>query len=290
MAKITRKMIKIDEDKCTGCNLCIPSCPEGALQMVDTPKGKKARLVKEFFCDGLGACIGNCPEDALTIVEEEVEEYDEKKVLVNIVKAGSEKVVEHLEHLLEHGERDYLMQAVHYLKDNNYELDFSKYINYVKSGLEVEHTGCPGSRVMDLSGEVKKSDDSASEVPSGKINSELKNWPIQIKLVSPMAPYLKNAEILIAADCAPFAYGDFHKDFVKGKILMIGCPKLDDIDFYKEKLTKLFEINSPKSVTVLHMEVPCCFGIVSAVEEAISMSGKNIPFCKVTVGLKGDIR
>jgi len=225
MAK--RKIIKIDEDKCNGCGLCIPNCAEGALQIVDG----KAKLVSEVFCDGLGACLGHCPEDAITIEEREAESFDEKKVH---------------EHLHEMGK-------------------------------------CPGSQAIDFSHKDEK-----SGKPHTPGASQLRQWPVQITLVPVHAPYFKGADLLIAADCVPFAYPDFHHDLLKGKILLVGCPKLDDATRYSEKFTQIFKENDIKSITCAHMEVPCCFGMVSVVQEALAASGKNIPFKEVTIGIKGE--
>jgi len=211
-----RKIIKIDEEKCNGCGLCIPNCPEGALQIIDG----KARLISDLFCDGLGACIGHCPEGAINIEEREAQPYDEKKV------------TEHM-----------------------------------KSSKDSQ---CPGSKVMHFKGK-----------------SQLRQWPVQIMLVPPNAPYFNNADLLIAADCVPFAYADFHEELLKGKVLLVGCPKLDDANFYQEKLTQVFKNNDIKSVTCAHMEVPCCFGMINVIKTAISASGKEIPFEDINIGIKG---
>ncbi len=290
MAK--RKIIKIDEEKCNGCSLCIPNCPEGALQMIDG----KARLISDLFCDGLGACIGHCPEGAITIEEREAEGYDEKKVMENIVKQGKNVIKAHLEHLKCHNEETLFQQAVDFLKERNIEVpDISvpdekvhQRAEYVQSstGKHDLHafSGCPGSRVIDFS----KKEKSAREDKGLGALSQLRQWPIQIMLVPPHAPYLKDADLLIAADCVPFAYAGFHSDLLKNKVLLIGCPKLDDAEFYKNKITQIFKNNNIKSATCAHMEVPCCFGLVSIVKSAISESGKDIPFKEVNIGIKGE--
>jgi NAD-dependent dihydropyrimidine dehydrogenase PreA subunit len=235
----TRKIVKIDEEKCTGCGLCIPNCAEGALQIIDG----KVRLVYEKFCDGLGACLGHCPEDAITIIEREAEDFDEKAVEVHLHKQT---------------------EAQH----------------------QPAFTGCPSSRPMHFKvPEVRL--ESSSAAPSV---SQLSQWPVQLKLVPINAPYFQDVDLLIAADCVPFAYPDFHRDFLKGKAVVVGCPKLDDIQYYKEKLTEIFKTNSIKSVTVPYMEVPCCLGLVKATEDAIAASGKNIPLKKVKIGIRGYIK
>lgn len=276
-----RKIIKIDEAKCTGCGLCIPNCPEGALQIIDG----KARLISDLFCDGLGACIGHCPEGAITIEEREAQAYDEKKVMGNIVKQGKNVVKAHLEHLKEHNETTFLKQAIDFLKEKNIEIPFEKEVFQNARKHELGFSGCPGSKMIDFG----KKKASGKEIrPSSKGVSELRQWPIQIMLVPPHAPYFKNADLLIAADCIPFAYADFHDDLLKGKILLVGCPKLDDIETYKEKITQIIKNNDLNSITCAHMEVPCCFGLVSVIQEAISASGKEIPFKEVTISIRGE--
>ncbi|NQU94650.1 MAG: 4Fe-4S binding protein [Candidatus Omnitrophica bacterium] len=275
MAK--RKIIKIDEKKCNGCSLCIPNCPEGALQIIDG----KARLISDLFCDGLGACIGHCPEGAINIEEREAEKYDEKKVMQNIVKQGKNVIIAHLEHLKEHGETKFLNQALEVLKEKGIKnpLTEKAYAHKHAGG----PSGCPGTKIVDLRGKETKK---GGVTPSGV--SQLENWPVQIKLVPAFAPYLDNSDLLIAADCTSFAYAGFQDDLLKGKILLVGCPKLDDAEYYKNKFTEIFKTNNIKSVTCAHMEVPCCFGLLNIVQEALAASGKNIPFTDVNIGIKGD--
>lgn len=255
MAKVKRKIIKIDEEKCDGCGLCIPSCPEGALQIVDG----KAKLVKESFCDGLGACLGECPQGALAIEEKEVEEYDEEGVIAHIKEKSPELLEQHLKHLQEHA---------HELPEYH------------------SHTGissCPSAQMLhwERQEEVK---------PEARISSELRQWPIQLHLVPPHAPYFQNADLILVADCVPFAYASFHPDFLKGKAIAIGCPKLDDLNAYVSKVTQILGSSDIKSVKVVHMEVPCCYGLVHIAREALSKSGKEIPFETVKIGIKGEIK
>lgn len=274
MAK--RKIIKIDDKKCNGCGLCIPNCPEGALQIIDG----KARLISDLFCDGLGACIGHCPEGAITVEEREAAPYDEKKVMENIVKHGDNTIKAHLEHLKDHGEKEFLKEALEVLKEKGIKNPLDQKAD-TKKPLPC---GCPGTKVMDFG----KSKDTKKKSKSISGESELRQWPVQIKLVPPVAPYLKNADLLIAADCVPFAYAAFHEDLLKGKVLLVGCPKLDDAEYYKEKITDILKENDIKSITVAHMEVPCCFGMISVVQSAIAASGKGIPFKEVTISVKGE--
>lgn len=271
-----RKIIEIEEDLCDGCGNCIPSCPEGALQVIDG----KARLVSDLFCDGLGACIGECPTGAMKVVEKEAQPYDERKVMGNIVRQGPNTIKAHLEHLKDHGETTYFSQAVQYLNEKGVK-------NPLESNEPTQHnSGCPGARMMDFSDRKK----SSSGPANANLDSELRQWPVQLHLVHPGAPYFRNADILVSADCVPFAYANFHQELLKGKALVIGCPKLDDTDAYKDKIKSILEMSSPKSFTVAIMEVPCCGGLYHIVQQAVSESGKNVPVNKLIIGIDGNAR
>ncbi len=272
-----RKIIKIDENKCNGCGLCIPNCPEGALQVIDG----KARLVSDLFCDGLGACIGHCPEGAITIEEREAKKYDERKVMANIVKQGKNVVKAHLKHLKEHNEAGFLNQALAYLKEKGIDNPLVQ----VSAEKPVLPCGCPGTKVMDFRRGNLPEKKGRVSTPQ---ESQLRQWPVQLALVPAYAPYLNNADLLIAADCVPFAYADFHEKLLKGKAVLVGCPKLDNLAAYKEKLAQIFEHNNIKSVTYAHMEVPCCFGLLGIIQSAISDSGKDIPFQEVIISITGE--
>lgn len=282
--KQVRKVIHIDEEKCTGCGDCIPNCPEGALQVIDG----KARLVSDLFCDGLGACVGHCPTGAMTVEERPAEPYDEARVMANIVPQGPNTIAAHLAHLKGHGAVAYHRAAVAWLKEHNIPLPAAKH----------EACACPSSQPEALKkkgsgarGQGLGAGDRGSGV-RGQVaaESELQNWPVQIMLVPVSAPYLKNADLLIAADCVSAAYPTFHQDFLRDRVLLIGCPKLDDANYYLEKLTELFRANQPKSVTCLHMEVPCCFGLVQLTRQAIEQSGRVIPFAEQTISIRGEVR
>ncbi|HOJ63911.1 MAG TPA: 4Fe-4S binding protein [Spirochaetota bacterium] len=268
-----RKIITINQDLCNGCGQCVPNCPEGAIQIIDG----KARLISDIFCDGLGACIGHCPVGAITIEEREAEEYNEKKVMANIVKQGANTIKAHLLHLKDHGEVKYLNEAIEYLKENNIPVP------------ELEEKlpcGCPSSMAMNLKNENVNDEDSSNI----KLKSELRQWPIQLQLLNPMAKYFDDADLLIAADCVPFTFADFHRRFLKGKILIILCPKLDRvIDQYIEKLTLILTNHNIKSITTIHMEVPCCGGVNYIIKEALERSGKNIIVKDYTISLNGEI-
>lgn len=233
-----RKIIKINEELCNGCGLCVNACHEAAIGLVNG----KAKLLRDDYCDGLGNCLPVCPTGAISFEEREALEYNEEEVQKNLA--------------------------------------ISK-----KPSHESQHPGgCPGSRVMNLQ---KKNEAVASAPEHFTRPSSLRQWPIQIQLVPPNAPYFKNADLLIAADCTAFAYGDFHQ-FMKHKITLIGCPKLDDVD-YSVKLSQILSMNEIESVTVIRMEVPCCGGIVYATKTALANSGKVIPFRIVTISTEGAI-
>ncbi len=270
-----REIITIEEDKCNGCGQCVPGCPEGALQIIDG----KARLVNDMFCDGLGACIGECPEGAITIEKREAAEYNEKVVMATIVTHGENTIKAHLKHLHEHGETGFLNEAIEYLNENNFNVP-----NYKEETMHT-HQGCPGSRVIDNSSETKNtgSEDSSRA-------SQLQQWPVQLHLVPPTAPFFQGKDVLLAADCVAFTVGDFHKDYLKGKALAIACPKLDDgLDVYTDKITAMIDQAKINTLTVMIMEVPCCGGLIHIATQAREKAGRNIPIKKLVVGLQGDI-
>lgn len=245
MAKVLRDIIQIDEELCNGCGECIVSCEEAAIQLVDTPNGKKARLVKDIYCDGMGNCIGSCPTGAITIIQREAEAFDEK--------ATEEWIKQN--------------RAQHH----------SSPVHHHGGG------GCPGSRMMNWDDEPEES--AAQNV---RLSSQLRQWPVQLHLVSPMAPYFQGADIVFAADCVPFAYPNFHEDFIKDKTIAIACPKLDNTQPYLDKIRAIIQHNRPKSVHVVIMEVPCCSGLARLVHAAIQESGLNIPFSYSVISIRGE--
>jgi len=274
---VRRQIIKIDDEKCTGCGECIPNCPEGALQIIDG----KARLVSDLFCDGLGACVGHCPEGAITVEEREAEPYDERKVMANVVEHGPNVIRAHLEHLREHGEMDYLNEALAYLTEQGIEI-----VGGPTPAQEcIGASGCPGAMMRELG------DRQAAPAggPAPRPASRLRHWPVQIALVPPQAPFLREADVLIAADCVPFACGSFHEDFIKGRVVLVGCPKLDDAEAHRRKLAAMFELSAIRSIEVVHMEVPCCLGLVRLVKLALADAGKDIPLTIVKISIGGEV-
>jgi NAD-dependent dihydropyrimidine dehydrogenase PreA subunit len=275
-----REIIKIDEDKCTGCGLCVPGCPEGALQIIDG----KARLISDLFCDGLGACIGECPEGAIEIEKREAEPYDERVVMENIIQAGPNTIRAHLAHLKEHGETAFLKQAVDVLKGKG--LDIPVVYDEKEKPIQHGHTmgGCPGSRMMEFNKEK------TGHSSQGDVSSQLAQWPVQLHLVSPRAPYYEEADVLLAADCTAYALGDFHQRFLKDKALAIACPKLDEgQDIYLAKLIAMIDEARINTLTVLIMQVPCCGGLLRMAQQAVEQADRKIPIKKVVVGIKGEI-
>jgi len=281
--RMIRKIINIDQELCDGCGNCVPGCPEGALQIIDG----KARLVGDLFCDGLGACLGECPLGAITVEEREAEPYDEKKVMANIVKQGAGTIRAHLHHLKDHNEDGYLREALGFLRNNGYPVPDGFETGSASLIMTRAHTGCPGSMARDIS----RTAGNATPPARNTIQSELSQWPIQLHLVNPMAPYFHSAELLVAADCVPFALADFHSEFLRGKKLLIFCPKLDQgIDIYIDKLTQLFAHQEIQSVTLLHMEVPCCFGVGRIVQEAMNKAGRKIRVEDYTITIGGEVK
>ena len=280
-----RKIISIDEEKCTGCGQCIPDCPEGALQVIDG----KARLVSDLFCDGLGACTGTCPEGAISVTEREAGAYDEQAVMENIARQGGAVIKAHLEHLLAHGERDLYNQAIEYLIEHAMMIpdhDNSACLIRPARSRRNPFAGCPGTAGRSFA-RVRPATGEESRAATG---SELRQWPVQLRLINPQAPYFDNADLLISADCVPFAYADFHRDFLRDKYLIMFCPKLDhDIDEYIAKLADIFSLHTIRSLTILHMEVPCCGGVTYVVTKALEKSGKKIPVTDRTITIQGEV-
>lgn len=274
-----RKIVEIDQTLCNGCELCVNACHESAIEMVDG----KAKLVSDIYCDGLGDCLPACPTGAIKIIERKAGEYSQDAVdeRIEAQKKAMEAVRETKE-LPVHdcgcgGAHDTLLKTMK------------------PSG------GCPGSAAMTLKtvarNPLEKRAQQGDQAEQGlkeddmkeALQSKLASWPVQLNLVSPNAPYLEGADLLIAADCTAFAHGDFHNTFIKGRVALIGCPKLDDNNYYTQKIAAILKENKINSITVVRMEVPCCAGIVSTVKEAMLEAGTIVNYKEVTIGLDGSI-
>lgn len=248
-----RTIIQIDKDKCDGCGLCVSACHEGALGL----RNGKAVLLRDDYCDGMGDCLPACPAGAISFIEREAAAYDEAAVQANMAKA--------------HGEE-------------------STHRHAQKEGAPAHQ--CPSAKWMSLLDQPMPSTEnqgsSTQNAHATCLASELANWPVQIKLAPTSAPYLNGCDLLIAADCTAFAYANFHADFMRNRVTLIGCPKLDAID-YAEKLAAIVALNDIRSVTVLRMQVPCCGGIEMATKRAVAATGKNVPVDVVTISTRGEI-
>jgi NAD-dependent dihydropyrimidine dehydrogenase PreA subunit len=284
-----REIVKIDEELCDGCGDCVPNCHEGALQIIDG----KARLISELMCDGLGACLGHCPQGAITIEKREADDYDEVTVIAQMIKSGKSTVFAHLKHLQEHGENGFLNQALTYIRSNREAMPFE--ISEVhellhgskekKAGKPAEIIGCAGSAPQSFNVAGIK-----MAAPVGKVPSELTQWPVQMHLINPTASYFNGADLLVAADCAAFSYGNFHNDFIKGRKMVIACPKLDQgTDIYIQKLTRLIDEARVNTITVVIMEVPCCGGLSQIVQMATQSASRKVPVKEVVIGIKGEV-
>ena len=253
MAK--RPMVHIDEDLCTGCGDCVPSCAEGAIQIIDG----KAKLMADNLCDGLGACLGDCPEGAITVIEREADDFDEKAVEAHLsgLQTGSGKAP---------AEKPAAPTA--------------------RAGMPAG--GCPGARMFSF--DDPPATPAAAPAKGVGAPSALRQWPVQLHLVSPTAPYFEGADVLLAADCTAFAMGDFHGKHLQGRALAVACPKLDhDQEVYLQKLVAMIDQSKINTLIVMVMEVPCCAGLVQLAAQAVSGAGRKVPLKKITVGVRGDV-
>jgi NAD-dependent dihydropyrimidine dehydrogenase PreA subunit len=248
--KVTRKIIEIDDELCDGCGNCVPSCAEGALKIIDG----KARVVADLYCDGLGACLGECPTGALRIIEREADEFDEKAVEEHLAKQKKEE----------------------------------PQIMPMASG------GCPSARLQTFApAEAAPAADPGRQAnrpaASDQAESALTHWPVQIMLVPPTAPFLKNADLLVLADCVPVAFPTLHRDFLGGKAVMMGCPKFDDAQHYIEKFAQICKVSGIRSITSVVMEVPCCSALPVIVKKGMELSGVEIPMEEVVISTRGKV-
>src|SRR5512138_620320 len=248
-----RKIVRIDESKCDGCGQCVPACAEGAIAIVEG----KARLVGDVLCDGLGACLGDCPRGAISVIEREAAPFDEGAVRAHLTGAPAPPAPR---------------------------ASARPRLSVLASPEPAAGGGCPGSRSMTLPR------DGAPGAAPASGRSRLGQWPVQLHLVSPQAPYFRGADLLVAADCVPFAYARFHDDFLDGRAVVVGCPKLDDVAPYAAKLAAIIHVGQVRSVTVIRMEVPCCGGISRLARQAMADAGRDLPFRDVVVGADGAIR
>ncbi|MBT3207567.1 MAG: 4Fe-4S binding protein [Bacteroidetes bacterium] len=287
-----REIVKIDEELCDGCGLCIPNCHEGALQIID----EKAILVSDLMCDGLGACLGHCPQGAITIEKREAEEYNETVVIAEMVNKGKNVVIAHLQHLKEHNETQFLKEGVRYLVENKEEIDFDvneviyKVHNNIKkmeSNDSNPGCGCMGSQEMSFENQEKVD---VAPVNMGELKSELRQWPVQMHLINPNANYFQNADVVITADCVAFALGNYHQKFLKDRSIGIACPKLDSqTEIYIDKFRRMIDEAKINTFTVMIMEVPCCGGLIQMVKTAVDQAERQIPVKLIVVGIQGDI-
>ena len=234
-----RKIVRIDQEKCNGCGLCVDACHEGAIQLIDG----KAALVSDIYCDGLGDCLGECPEDAITIEAREADPFDPEAVKARVASLGSG---------------------------------------------EPRPSGCPGLAAVAFGEEDRQ--EAQDPGPTAAVPSALRQWPVQLHLVPVQAPYWEGADVLVSADCVAYAYGDFHRELLENRRLIIACPKLDDTSDYVEKLTAIFTQNDIGSATVAHMEVPCCTALVRMVQQAAAQSGKGLDVKTVKAGVRGGLQ
>lgn len=277
-----RNIIKIDEEKCNGCGLCVSGCHEGALQLIDG----KARMISDLFCDGLGACIGECPEGAISIEEREAEAYDEIKVMERMVAKGEKTILAHLKHLKDFNEMGYFQQGVEYLRANKIDVDLSSLFQSGSNGCAHKgEGGCPGSRERSFAKVEVTPMQEEQHQPS-----QLTHWPIQLHLINPNAGFLKNSDLLLAADCTAFTLGSFHPQLLKGKTLAIACPKLDsNKEVYVDKLRIMIDEARINTITVAIMEVPCCGGLLQLVNLARETATRTVPLRRIVIGIQGDI-
>ena len=249
-----RQIIEIDEELCDGCGDCISACVEGAIQLIEG----KAKLVSDNYCDGLGACIGDCHVGAIKIIEREADQFDEEAVAVHLAKIGHDHVP----------------------------LPVSRTLNIVNPTIVGGGGGCPGSRAQTIQ--------PAPMVNKGEMpvaGSQLRHWPIQLHLVPPTAPFFEGADVLLAADCVPFAVGDFHQRYLAEHSLAIACPKLDhNQEIYLEKIVSMIDAAQIASMHVMVMEVPCCSGLVQLVDEARKKASRHVPIRCTVIGTDGGVR
>lgn len=279
-----RTVIKIDEKLCNGCGACVTGCHEGALQLING----KAVMISDLYCDGLGACIGECPVNAISFEEREAAPYDEEAVMERLIPKGEKVILAHLTHLKEHGAIEFLQQGLCYLEKKGVAIDFPQERTVVnESNPDSLACGCPGSAMREIRRPARPVFAMAPSVVEQR--SELRQFPVQLHLLHPSAGFLRNADLLLAADCTAFAYGSFHDHFLKGKALAIACPKLDNnIPVYIDKLVEMIDVAMINTLTVVIMEVPCCSGLVKIARLAREQAIRNISIEVVVLSVQGE--
>ncbi len=308
-AGMVREIIEIDEELCVGCGNCVPNCHQGALQIIDG----KARLISDLMCEGIGVCVGHCPTGAMTIEKREAEPYDEAKVMDKISAGGANVIHAHLQHLRQHGQDAYLAQAEAYLDAQGIANPCAESVHTPETAaaphpiplaVHPGHPtpraghggGCPGAAARTLRthpGNGHSAPNSPPTQPGDRAAhpSELRQWPVQLHLLNPAAPYLRGADLLLAADCSAYAAGNFHSDFLKGKALAIACPKLDDgQQNYLEKLVRMIDESRINTLTVLTMEVPCCSGLLAIAKAAAGRAERRVPVKAIVLSLEGEVQ
>ena len=242
--KIMRKIIKIDEELCNGCGLCVPDCAEGSLVIIDG----KAKMISDNLCDGLGACLGSCPQGALQIIEREADDFDEKAVEEHLTKQKKQE-------------------------ETN----------------KPETSGCPSAQLKTFAPQTPCQTANKPVMAAGGGTSSLTHWPVQIRLVPPNAEFLQGADLLIAADCATVSAPNFQRDFLTGKVVMMGCPKFDDAEGYVQRFSEIIANCNLKSITILIMEVPCCSSMNGIIQKAMEQAGKSVPVEQITLSTQGAV-
>jgi Pyruvate/2-oxoacid:ferredoxin oxidoreductase delta subunit len=226
--------------------------------------------IDEEKCNGCGECVDACAEGAIEIID------GKAKLVSEIYCDGLGVCIGHCpEDAITIEQRE---------ADNFDEQATEAHLAEKKSPQQQSDFVCPGM----MAKELRKQGDNDDSI-AGDVSSQLSQWPVQLKLVSPRAPYFANADLLLVADCVPFAMGDFHDKFLKNHSIVIGCPKLDDSRFYIEKLAEIIKMNELNSLTVIHMEVPCCSGLTHIAKEAIAGSGAKMSFEDITIDLRGNV-
>lgn len=286
-----RTVIKIDDNLCNGCGNCVSGCHEGALQLIDG----KAVMISDLYCDGLGACIGECPVGAISFEEREAAPYDEEAVMERLAPKGTAAILAHLNHLRDHNETEWVRQGLEWLEKHGMKIAFDSVAEQAakpEDGEKPLACGCPGSMAREIKrpGAPFAAPFAGGAQPQFAQMSELRQFPVQLHLLNPQAGFLRDADLLLAADCTAFASGEFHSRFLKGKVLAIACPKLDsNTQVYVDKLVEMINAARINTLTVLVMEVPCCGGLVRIAQQAREKAHRNVPVKVIVLSVAGEV-